>query len=77
VTTGGIKLAPSILARARAMIDGTKPDCGLEADGGIDATSAPLAVAAGADVPVAGSVIFNGSEGVAAAMWRLRAALQR
>ena len=36
----------------------------------------PKAVAAGADVLVAGSAIFNGSEGVTAAMQRLRAALQ-
>jgi len=45
-------------------------------DGGVDATTAPLAVAAGADVLVAGSAIFNDSEGVVAAMQRLRAALQ-
>ena len=56
------------------MIDQIKPGCGLEVDGGIDATTAPLAVAAGADVLVAGSAIFNDSESVTAAMQRLRAA---
>jgi ribulose-phosphate 3-epimerase len=46
-------------------------------DGGVDATTAPLAVAAGADVLVAGSAIFNDGESVTAAMQRLRAAVQR
>ena len=64
------------IRRAREMIDRIKPGCGLEADGGIDATTAPLAVAAGANVLVAGSAIFNESESVTAAMQRLRSALQ-
>jgi ribulose-phosphate 3-epimerase len=64
------------IGRAREMIDRIKPGCGLEVDGGIDATTAALAVGAGADVLVAGSAIFNDSEGVTAAMQRLRAALQ-
>jgi ribulose-phosphate 3-epimerase len=58
------------------MIDRIKPGCGLEVDGGIDATTAPLAVGAGANVLVAGSAIFNESESVTAAMQRLRSALQ-
>jgi ribulose-phosphate 3-epimerase len=64
------------ITRAREMIDRIKPGCSVEVDGGIDATTAPLAVAAGADVLVAGSAIFNDGEGVTAAMQRLRAALQ-
>jgi ribulose-phosphate 3-epimerase len=64
------------IARARELIERTKPGCGLEVDGGIDATTAPLAVDAGADVLVAGSAIFNDRESVAAAMQRLRAALE-
>ena len=60
---------------ARQMIDRIKPRCGLEVDGGVDATTAPLAVAAGADVLVAGSAIFNDSESVTAAMDRLRTAI--
>jgi ribulose-phosphate 3-epimerase len=63
------------IGRAREMIDRIQPGCGLEVDGGIDATTAALAVGAGADVLVAGSAIFNDREGVAAAMERLRAAL--
>jgi pentose-5-phosphate-3-epimerase len=51
-------------------------ECGLEVDGSVDATTAPLAVAAGADVLVAGSAIFNDGESVTAAMQRLRAAVQ-
>jgi ribulose-phosphate 3-epimerase len=65
------------IARAREMIDRIKPGCSVEVDGGIDATTAPLAVAAGADVLVAGSAIFNDSECVTAAMQRLRAAVQQ
>ena len=63
------------IRRARAMIDRLKPGCGLEVDGGIDADTAPLAVAAGADVLVAGSAIFDNGESVAAAMQRLRSAI--
>jgi ribulose-phosphate 3-epimerase len=65
------------ITRAREMIDRLKPGCGLEVDGGVDATTAPMAVAAGADVLVAGSAIFNDSESVSAAMQRLRAAIER
>ncbi len=64
------------IRRARQMIDQVKPECGLEVDGGVDATTAPLAVAAGADVLVAGSAIFNENESVTCAMQRLRAAVQ-
>jgi ribulose-phosphate 3-epimerase len=58
------------------MIDRIKPGCDLEVDGGVDVATAPLAVAAGANVLVAGSAIFNDGEGVADAMKRLRAAAQ-
>jgi ribulose-phosphate 3-epimerase len=64
------------IGRAREMIDRIKPGCDLEVDGGVDAITAPLAVAAGANVLVAGSAIFNDNEGVTVAMKRLRAAAQ-
>jgi len=64
------------IGRAREMIDRIKPGCDLEVDGGVDAITAPLAVAAGANVLVAGSAIFNDGEGVTVAMKRLRAAAQ-
>jgi ribulose-phosphate 3-epimerase len=63
--------------RVRQMIDEIKPGCDLEVDGGIDATTAPLTVGAGANVLVAGSAIFNASEGIATAMKRLRAAVEK
>ncbi len=62
------------IRRVREMIDRIKPGCDLEVDGGIDATTAPLVVAAGANVLVAGSAVFGAADGVAAAMKRLRAA---
>jgi len=62
------------IRRVRQMIEQINPGCDLEVDGGIDPTTAPLTVDAGANVLVAGSAIFGDSEGVAAAMKRLRAA---
>jgi ribulose-phosphate 3-epimerase len=65
------------IARVREMIEKTNPACDLEADGGINATTAPLAVAAGANVLVAGTAVFGEGEGIAAAMKKLRAATER
>ena len=62
------------IRRVRQMIDEIRPGCDLEVDGGIDATTAPLVVDAGANVLVAGSAVFCAGEGVIAAMNRLRAA---
>jgi ribulose-phosphate 3-epimerase len=62
------------IRRVRQMIDEIRPGCDLEVDGGIDATTAPLVVDAGANVLVAGSAVFGAGEGVIAAMNRLRAA---
>jgi ribulose-phosphate 3-epimerase len=62
------------IRRVRQMIDESKRGCDLEVDGGIDATTAPLVVDAGANVLVAGSAIFSAADGVVAAMKRLRAA---
>src|SRR6202008_816608 len=62
------------IRRVRGMIDEIKRGCDLEVDGGIDATTAPLVVDAGANVLVAGSAVFGAGEGVIAAMNRLRAA---
>jgi ribulose-phosphate 3-epimerase len=65
------------LRRVRDMIEQIKPGCDLEVDGGIDPATAPLAVDAGANVLVAGSAIFSESDGVVAAMKRLRAAANK
>ena len=63
------------IRRVSQMIEQMKPDCELEVDGGIDDATAPLVVAAGANVLVAGSSIFATSHGVEAAMESLRAAI--
>jgi len=65
------------IRRVRQMIDEIKRDCDLEVDGGIDATTAPLVVDAGANVLVAGSAIFAEGEGISAAMKRLRIAADK
>lgn len=57
------------------MIKQVNLGCDVEVDGGIEAKTAPLAVTAGANVLVAGAAIFGESEGVTAAMERLRAAI--
>jgi len=44
----------------RKLIDATGRTIDLEVDGGIDATTAPQAIAAGADVLVAGTASFKG-----------------
>jgi len=65
------------IRRVRQMIEQIKSGCDVEVDGGIDAETAPLAVAAGANVLVAGTAIFGESEGVTAAMTRLRATINQ
>jgi ribulose-phosphate 3-epimerase len=67
----------SILAkiqRVRRIIQQVKLGCELELDGGIDETTAPLGVAAGANVLVAGNSIFGHNQGVTAALKRLQTA---
>jgi ribulose-phosphate 3-epimerase len=65
------------IRRVRQMIEQVKPGCDLEVDGGIDPKTAPLTVEAGANVLVAGSAIFNAKEGIAAAMQRLQATVEK
>jgi len=66
---------PSTLPKIRRvaeLIDQINPDCELEVDGGIDELTAPLAIAAGANVLVAGTSVFGADKSVAAAMESLR-----
>jgi ribulose-phosphate 3-epimerase len=63
------------IRRVRRWIAERTPACDLEVDGGIDVATAPLAVQAGANVLVAGTSIFGTGDGVAAAMSKLRAAV--
>ena len=75
-----MKLAPSILAADFARLGDQVAEAeraGADRTTEASTTTAPLAVAGGADVLVAGSAIFNDSEGITAAMQRLRATLQR
>lgn len=64
----------SKIRRVRDMLDELGSNADLEVDGGVDAATAPRAVKAGANVLVAGSAIFGASEGIGAAIERLRAA---
>jgi len=55
------------IERIRAMIDASGRDIDLEVDGGVDHTTAPLCLAAGADALVAGTATFKGGAGAYAA----------
>ena len=63
------------IQRVAQMIEQIKPDCELEVDGGIDEATAPMVVAAGANVLVAGTSIFGSNKSVSAAMEALRDAM--
>ena len=65
------------IRRVREMIERVKPGCELELDGGIDEKTAPLGVAAGANVLVAGTSVFGNPSGVAGGMNGLRAAIEQ
>ena len=63
------------IRQVRAIIEKYNPACELEVDGGINASTAPLVTAAGANVLVAGSAVY-GKEDVAGAIAALRAAAE-
>jgi ribulose-phosphate 3-epimerase len=65
------------IRRVREMIEQMNPECDLELDGGIDAATARLGVAAGANVLVAGTSIFGEREEIATAIGRLRASINQ
>jgi ribulose-phosphate 3-epimerase len=72
---GHQKFIHSMVAKIQHMrqrIDDTPHNIELELDGGIDPTTAPLSVAAGGDVLVAGTAVFCAGDSIAAAMDRLR-----
>ena len=73
---GGQKFIPDVLRKIetlREAIDALGRDIDLEVDGGIDDKTAKLAIAAGADVLVAGSATFRGGKSrYAANIRRLR-----
>jgi ribulose-phosphate 3-epimerase len=65
------------IRQVRQMIEQVNPNCELELDGGIDPTTAPIGVTAGADVLVAGSAIFDHPDGLAAGMKHLQLAISQ
>jgi len=62
--------------RLRGMLNERGLRCELEVDGGINRETAPLVVAAGADVLVAGVAVFEAGESVAEAIRKLREAAE-
>ena len=62
--------------RVRQMIDAMNPACELELDGGVNLETAPFGVAAGANVLVAGTAVFGDTQGLTAAMNKLRGCLE-
>ena len=75
---GQQRFLPSMVPKIRRvseMIRQTNRCCELEVDGGICEATAPLVVAAGANVLVAGSSVFGSNKGVAASMESLRDAI--
>jgi len=74
---GGQSYIPTMtdkIARCAAMIAATGRAVDIEVDGGIDLTTAPMVVGAGANVLVAGTNVFRNSHGLAIGMSGLRAA---
>ena len=77
---GGQSYIPTMtakIARLAAMIANAGLQVDIEVDGGIDAATTPAAVAAGANVLVAGTAVFRHPGGVAAGIAALRQAAQR
>lgn len=71
-----IELCVDKIARAKKMIDQSGAETTIEVDGGIDRSTAPKVVQAGASILVAGNAIFRHPNGIAAAIAELRATLQ-
>ena len=66
---GGQRFMADMLPKIRAvkaLVDECAPGTDIEVDGGIDATTAPLVTAAGANVLVAGSAVFGKTDRAAA-----------
>ena len=63
--------SPEKIRRLRAI----SPDVEIEVDGGIDASTAPVVVKAGATVLVAGSAVFGHKQGIAAGIATIRKAV--
>ena len=64
--------SPERIGKLRRLIEQHNPQCDLEVDGGIDAKTAPIAIAAGANVLVVGTGIFRHPHGIGAAVKELQ-----
>ncbi len=76
---GGQKLIPATLSkitRLRNMIGERGLDIPIEVDGGVNASTIPAVVNAGADILVMGAAIFAASNGITGAMQGFRKQLQ-
>ena len=72
---GGQKFIFPVLSKIqqiRKMIDLQKRDIYLQVDGGVDATTLPQAIQAGADSFVVGSAIFRNPVGITQAVRQLK-----
>lgn len=77
---GGQTFIPGMLDkihRLRAMLDERNPTCAIEVDGGIKASTAGRAVAAGADTLVAGSSVYGVDLDLGEALRTLRSAARQ
>ena len=62
---GGQKFMADMMPKVQAIrgyIDAMNPACELEVDGGVDVNTAPLCVASGANVLVAGSAVYKAED---------------
>ena len=71
---GGQKFIPHSPEKIRRLC-AISPDVEIEVDGGIDASTAPVVVKAGATVLVAGSAVFGHKQGIAAGIAAIRKAV--
>ncbi|MEK6222125.1 MAG: ribulose-phosphate 3-epimerase [Chloroflexota bacterium] len=70
-----MKAALPKVSQVRELIDNKKLPINIQVDGGIDAKTLPIAKAAGANVFVAGSAIFDHTEGISAGIKALKKVL--
>ncbi len=62
---GGQKFMADMMPKVQAIrgyIDAMNPSCELEVDGGVDPSTAPLCIASGANVLVAGSAVYQAED---------------
>ncbi len=73
----GQKFMPTVLSKvrqARQLLDEVNPEARIMVDGGVDDQTTPELVAAGAEILVCGSYLFQHPDGLAAAIQSLREA---